>query len=53
MLVAPAVFEPDDDGYSQVIADAPEADVRRDAQRAALNCPTGAIVVDEPVTPTS
>jgi ferredoxin len=45
MMVAPDVFEPDDEGYARVSGDVSAAAATDAARRAALNCPSGAIRV--------
>lgn len=44
---APKVFEADDDGYGHVINPDVPAELRESARIAALNCPEGAITIEE------
>ena len=45
MMLAPDVFEPDDEGYARVSGDAAAGGAADAVRRAALNCPSGAIRV--------
>jgi ferredoxin len=45
MMIAPDVFEPDDEGYARVSGDAGLGGALDAARRAELNCPSGAIRV--------
>ncbi len=45
MMIAPDMFEPDDEGYARVSGDAVLGGALDAARRAELNCPSGAIRV--------
>jgi ferredoxin len=44
---APQVFEADDDGYGHVITPDVPSDLQESARIAAMNCPEGAITIEE------
>ena len=44
---APEVFEIDDDGKLQVLIEAPPENLRAKVEKAARECPTGAITIEE------
>lgn len=44
--IAPALFECDDDGYGQVVAEQVGPAEEADARRAAASCPERAVVLD-------
>jgi ferredoxin len=48
MMIAPDVFEPDDEGYARVSGDAGVGGATDAVRRAELNCPAGAIRVQAP-----
>jgi len=50
MLIAPDVFEPDDDGYARVVGDVGTSRAADAVRRAELNCPARAIRVQAPGT---
>ena len=43
--VAPEIFEPDDEGYSVVIGDADDDQLRDELDMAVRNCPERAVLV--------
>jgi ferredoxin len=45
VMLAPDVFEPDDEGYARVSGDVGAAGAADAVRRAELNCPAGAIRV--------
>jgi ferredoxin len=45
-LIAPDVFDIDDEGYSTVLCAVVPTELEEKARRAATNCPEGAITVD-------
>ncbi len=46
-MLAPEVFDADDDGHGEVREEAVAAGLEADARRAAANCPEDAITVHE------
>ena len=44
---APEVFEIDDNGVLKVLIEAPPEDLRAKVEKAARECPTGAITIQE------
>jgi ferredoxin len=43
--VAPELFEPDEEGFSVVVGEADDEELRAELDKAARNCPEGAILV--------
>lgn len=43
--VAPEIFEPDDEGYSVVVGDADDDELREELDKAVRNCPEHAVLV--------
>lgn len=46
-MVAPKLFEPDDEGFGQVLSEDVPAELEADARRAAGNCPEQAVLIED------
>ncbi len=46
-VLAPAAFEPDDDGYGYVVSEDVPAELEESARKGAGNCPEDAITIIE------
>ena len=47
MGIVPEVFEVRDDGFLYILQEVPAAELEAKVRSAALNCPTGAISIEE------